>query len=210
MSKTTLNPDAKTMGLGNTSKPIEDAELKKSSKSGDTYESVGASKWKAMGFENDNPLGIPDSPMEGIESYSSALGNALNEQMDSDMLGDPSAFIPATPLNLSRRNPAKDEYLKSFGEVELPPSIADTARLFPTDKKELKDTLIQTKAHYLSYLDLYNDRLANIKRGIKGGRESAYEVKISRQLVVKLEDAIRFTNKQLKYVDVELGKLGDI
>ena len=208
MSKTTLNPDAKTMGLGNTSKPIEDAELKKSSKSGDTYESVGASKWKAFTSYSD-PLGLQSSPLPDISDQASALGDAIERTLDEPILSADS-FQFVGPFNLRMRKTTGNEYLEHFSEVDLPPKLTDIIKLYPKNKTDLKASIRGSRDSYLSYLALHEDRKANAVRTLQNGRISSLDATALNQFIAKLDDAIEFTTKQLTALKgFEKDKIGE-
>lgn len=200
MSKTTFEPKTKTMTAGQTF----EAEPKLKEQAGtpaSAYESLGASQWKAINEGAPN-MGLPASPLEsGLNDFFQAFGETLKPAMENGLPVNLTAYVPVGQLDLRIGKMTGKEYLQKFDPVELPPRLIDAVSAFPSDKKELLDSITESRTFYDDYLNLYEGRKANIEKALKTGNLLADEVKVAKQLLAKLDEAIKFVNVQKAGLD---------
>ncbi|MBI2092437.1 MAG: hypothetical protein HYY43_00550 [Deltaproteobacteria bacterium] len=206
MSKTIFDPNAKTLTIGDDAlKPLP--EKTEASPNPSTYASFGASKWKAIAMPTPNAA-------DSIGSMIASVGDSMKPAIDNGITGglNPFGLQPVSQFGLRIQKTEKKEYLKHFKEVDLPPSFVEAAALLPKPAKdkdaveestlELKNSITETRSFYQSYLDYYTERRNNAEKALTGGKLSPHDADVVRQFVSKIDEAINFTNVQLKEMEI--------
>ena len=204
MSKTNFDPRAKAFIIGeDQAEPPKETREEGPSVGKSTYESRGASKWKAV-IAADDPLVDPtSSPLSDMSDIASVLGNSLGRAKDLGILGgaDPMRFKPASKWDMQIWTPRKNECYNYFEPVELPPSFSETKALFPDefDKINMKSSIDQARTYYEENLMLLNERKASIENILSGGGAGfdGFDAAVARQFISKLEKGIIYTQRQM-------------
>jgi hypothetical protein len=196
MSKTTFEPKAKTMSLADNPEPKETAAGEEKGSKVDSYESVSASKWKAVSSGS-------TSLVDNLGDAADLLGSSLEQTISSGILGENAKVtVNWNPMALTTEKAGKNEYLSYYDMVELPPSAVESIALFPdsSDPSAQSNAITEAVTYYTEYMDLYNARLDSANKAIGSHNISPHDAAVINQFITKLSDAVKYTQRQIDII----------
>lgn len=213
MSKTTFEPKAKSMTLGDNVAPKETSVPvgNGSDESLSSYKSMGTSQWKALA----DPLtdASTANPMDYLGGIAVGFGDALGPVVDGGVLTAPEVQMgPQNQLDFALPGQiGKNAYMGYFAPIEYPPSAEEVIGLLPQfDKTQANLGIDKANVYYTDiYINLLEERKANAMKTANGQQLPYEQLQVVKQFINEIDKTLEFTNRQIdilkKYRTDNLG-----